>query len=54
MTTALFLLRVCQTGLRLDDLDELEMGTVFDIMTEAENDTCVYKQLASQADFDRF
>ena len=54
MTTALFLLRVCQTGLRLDDLDELEMGTVFDIMTEAANDNCKYKQVASQDDFDRF
>lgn len=54
MTTALFLLRVCQTGLRLDDLDELSMGTVFDIMTESVNDDYKYKQVASQDDFDRF
>ena len=54
MTTALFLLRVYQTGLRLHDLDELSMGTVFDIMTEAANDDCKYKQVASQDDFDRF
>ena len=54
MTTALFLLRVFQTGLRLDDLDELEAGTVFDIMTESVNDDYKYKQVASQDDFDRF
>ena len=54
MTTALFLLRVCQTGLQLDDLDELSTGTIFDIMTEAANDECKYKQVASQDDYDRF
>ena len=54
MTTALFLLRVYQAGLCLADLDELETGTVFDIMTEAGNDDCKYKEVASQDDFDRF
>lgn len=54
MTTALFLLRVCQCGMDLADLDELEAGTVFDIMTEAVNDEYKYKQVASQSDFDRF
>ena len=54
MTTALFLLRVFQTGLRLDDLDELEAGTVFDIMTESVNDDYKYKQVASQSDMDKF
>lgn len=54
MTTALFLLRVYQNGLTMDDLDELEAGTVFDIMTEAANDECKWKMLADQDDFDRF
>jgi len=54
MTTALFLLRVFQIGLSQDDLDTLELGTVFDIMTESANDDFKYKQVASQADFDRF
>lgn len=54
MTTALFLLRVYQNGLTLDDLDELEAGTVFDIMTESANDDCKYRELANQDDFDRF
>lgn len=54
MTTALFLLRVYQIGMKLDDLDDLEAGTVFDIMTEAGNDDFKYKQVATQNDFDRF
>lgn len=54
MTTALFLLRVFQVGMKLDDLDELTAGTVFDIMTEAVNDEYKYKQVASQADMDKF
>ena len=54
MTTALFLLRVFQVGMKLDDLDELEAGTVFDIMTEAGNDECKYRQVASQSDMDKF
>ena len=54
MTTALFLLRAFQIGMKLDDLDELEAGTVFDIMTESVNDDFKYKQVASQDDFDRF
>ena len=54
MTTALFLLRAYQIGMKLDDLDDLEAGTVFDIMTEAGNDEFKYKQVATQNDFDRF
>lgn len=54
MTTALFLLRVYQAGMSQDDLDTLELGTVYDIMTEAENDDYKYKQIATQEDFDRF
>lgn len=54
MTTALFVLRAVQLGLSLDDLDGMEYGTVIDLMTEAANDNCEYKQLASQDDFDKF
>ena len=54
MTTALFLLRIYQSGMTLADLDDLELGTVFDIMTEAGNDDCKYKEVANQDDFDRF
>lgn len=54
MTTALFLLRIYQSGMTLADLDDLEIGTVFDIMTEAANDDFKYKQVASQSDMDKF
>lgn len=54
MTLGLFLLRCFQMGLRVDDLDNLEAGTVFDMMVESSNDDCDYTPLASQEDFDRF
>lgn len=54
MTTALFLLRCIQLGLRLDDLDALEYGLVADMMTESSNDDFKYKPVATQADMDRF
>lgn len=54
MTTALFLLRSAQIGLKMDDLDGLEYGTVLDMMTEATNDGVVYPTLASQEDYDRW
>lgn len=54
MTTGLFLLRAVQIGLRMEDLDNLEYGTVLDMMIESGNDSCEYRELASQEDFDRF
>ena len=54
MTTALFLLRVCQMGMLIADLDDLETGAVFDMMTESSNDDYNYRPLANQEDFDRF
>lgn len=38
----------------MDDLDCLTFGFVTDMMTEAQNDGCEYKQVATQEDFDRF
>lgn len=54
MNLAVFLLRAVQLGLSITDLDNLEYGTVIDMMTESGNDSCEYKELASQEDFDRF
>ena len=54
MTLGVFLLRAFQMNLRLDDLDSLEYGTVIDMMTESSNDSCKYKILATQDDFDKF
>ena len=38
----------------MSDLDFLDYGTVLDMMTEMQNDNYDYKELAIQADFDRF
>lgn len=48
------MLRCIQAGLKLSDLDDLSHGFVLDIFTESDNDNYKYKELASQADFDRF
>lgn len=55
MSTALYLLRCVQIGLSISDLELLEIGMVYDILTEAQNDDWdgwCYK--ATQADFDNF
>lgn len=54
MTTALYTLRAVQIGLHIDDLDSLDFGDVVDIITESVNDKAEYKQVATQADFDKF
>ena len=56
MTTGLYLLRCLQHGFRLEDLDYIRPGLVFDVFTESTNDNYKdeYKQIATQADFDAF
>jgi hypothetical protein len=55
MNTALFLLRCVQLGLSIADLELLDIGVIFDMLTEAMNDQWDgWKQKATQADFDRF
>ena len=41
-------------GLRLDDLDHIDYGFALDMILESANDSCKYKELASQDDFDAF
>ena len=41
-------------GLSLDELNIMEYGMVMDMLIEKGNDDVKYKQLATQADFDRF
>lgn len=41
-------------GLTLSELEELTVGFVIDLMTEAVNDDFDYEEMASQADFDKF
>ena len=54
MTTALITLRCMEIGLSMSDMECLTLGAIFDIMTEKNNDSFEYKQLANQEDFDRF
>lgn len=54
MTSALFLLRCKELGLSLDELDDLDIGMVFDMFTERANDSYDWAVLASQDDFRRF
>lgn len=53
MTTALFLLRCTQVGLRINDLDYITMGMAYDMMTEAQNDDYDYPYKATLADIKR-
>lgn len=54
LTTGLILLRCTQMGLSMSDLDLLDMGMVYDMLNELENDSAEYDLVATQADFDRF
>ena len=54
MTTGLFLLRCCQIGLYLADLDLVTIGMVNDMFVEKGNDEETYDTLATQEDFDNF
>ena len=54
MTTPLFLLRCVEVGISISDLDLLTIGLVIDMWTEKGNDKVEYRQVATQADFDKF
>ena len=54
MTTPLFLLRCCEVGISIRDLDLLTIGVVLDMWTEKSNDGVKYRRIADQIDFDRF
>jgi hypothetical protein len=54
MNTAVYLLRVAEMGMSFRDLALVSVGMVFDMMTEAQNDSYKYPFKASQADMDNF
>ena len=54
MTTPLFMLRCLQVGLRLDDLDNIDVGLVNDMFVELANDRAKWDKKATQKDFDAF
>jgi CheY-specific phosphatase CheX len=54
MNTALFIHSALMAGFSLSDLDEVDYGTVIDVITEISNDSHKYKEVATQEDFDKF
>lgn len=54
ITTGLFLLRCSQVGISMSDLDLLDVGMVYDMLTEQGNDSEEWDILATQSDFDKF
>lgn len=48
------MLRTIQIGLKIEDLDFLEYGEIFDMFIESGNDGCDYNLRATQDDFDKF
>lgn len=54
MTTPLLFLRCIQMGLSINEIEELELGFIFDIFAEKANDELNYPEIATQDDFDNF
>lgn len=46
----MFLLRCVQLGLSMQDLEYLSIGTVFDMVTEKDNDDYEYAYIATDED----
>lgn len=54
MTTALFLLRVVELGLSMNDLSTVTIGLVNDMYIEKNNDQFEFAVIATQEDMDHF
>lgn len=48
------MVRAKQTGLSLDEMEQLEEGFIMDMIIETGNDNYEYDEVATQEDFDRF
>ena len=53
-TTALYVLRALEAGIRISDLDFFELGDIMDILVEHGNDGEHYDRLMTQEEMDRF
>lgn len=47
-------MRAFELGLKIDDLDSIERGMLYDMTTEHGNDAEHYDFVATQEDFDKF
>ena len=54
MTTPMFLLRCCEVGISIRDLDLLMIGVILDMWMEKSNDGVKDRRIADQTDFDKF
>lgn len=54
MTVALYMNRCKDLGLSFDELDMINSGEVWDMLTEKANDQCEYPLLATQEQFHEF
>lgn len=54
MTTPLLYLRAVELGLTVADIDQLEIGFIYDLLSERANDDIQYDIIATQEDFDKF
>lgn len=54
INTMTYLLRCKQMGLSLEELDCLNYGMVWDMLTEEANDHCEYAIVAGQKEFHEF
>ena len=53
INTAVYFLRAKQIGLSMDDLEQIDIGFMFDLMIEADNDRYDYPLTADQGDIDQ-
>lgn len=53
MNTAVYFLRAKQIGLSIAELEEIEIGFVYDLVIENGNDNCEYDKKATQGDIDK-
>ncbi len=54
LTTPLLTLRALQVGLRLNELELIDVGELLDVLTESSNDSYDYPRKATQEDMDRY
>lgn len=52
--SAVFYLRAKQLGLSFDEMDALDVGDIYDLITEQNNDSYKYPYEATEADFKNF
>jgi hypothetical protein len=51
MNTPLLVLRALQVGLKITDFDFVEVGDIFDLLTESSNDSYEYPKKGTEEDF---